>query len=148
MALGTRWYVNTIPTKGGRFCPPLQRSQLKNFHGYVPEIGKVNEKKIRLKNLIIGKKVITDRLDLCVTSFVGSLELLESEQEKAESDCAIHQNQCSQSSLTRNNYPSPLHRPSLPQKITSGGCINKHLLTLNGKSINEADDDDFLHAIM
>ena len=95
------------------------------------KIGKVNEKKIRLKNLIIGKKVITDRLDLCVTSFVGSLELLESEQEKAESDCAIHQNQCSQSSLTRNNYPSPLHQPSLPQKITSGGCINKVVFSWN-----------------
>ena len=87
-------------------------------------------------------------INSCVTSFVDTLELLESEQEKAEGECAIHQNQCNQSGLTRNNYPSPLHRPSLPQKITSGGCINKHLLTLNGKSINEADDDDFLHAIM
>ena len=27
---------NHISTKGGRFYPPLQRSQLKNFHGYVP----------------------------------------------------------------------------------------------------------------
>ena len=25
-----------MTTKGGRLCPPLQRSQLKNFHGYVP----------------------------------------------------------------------------------------------------------------
>ena len=86
-------------------------------------------------------------LCICVTSFVGSLELLESEQEKAESDCAIRQNQCSQSGLTRNKHPSPLHGPSLPQKITSVGCINKPLLTLNGKSINEAGDDDVLHAI-
>ena len=31
-------YLNPIPTKGGRFCPPLQRSQLKNFRGYVPAV--------------------------------------------------------------------------------------------------------------
>ena len=30
-------YLNPILTKGGRFCPPLQRSQLNIFHGYVPE---------------------------------------------------------------------------------------------------------------
>ena len=29
-------YLNPIPTKGGRFCPPLQRSQLKIVHGYAP----------------------------------------------------------------------------------------------------------------
>ena len=31
-------YLNPIPTKGGRFCPPSQRSQLTFFRGYVPEV--------------------------------------------------------------------------------------------------------------
>ena len=179
-----------------------------------------NEKAPKVSKILFGLYVLSMYLNICVTSFFDSLELLESEQEKAESDCAIHQNQCSQSGLTRNNNSSPLHRPSLPdpllicswvlknqfgkiwfneldfqsisnlifiacvasnnqfrnwflqaknpvhrnwflqiniskikyrstggQKITSGGCINKPLLTLNGKSINEADDDDVLHAI-
>ena len=87
------------------------------------------------------------RLTDLFTSFIVSAELLESEQEKAESDCAIRQNQCSQSGATRNNHRSSLHRPSLPQRITSEGCINMPLLTLNGKSINEADGDDVLYAI-
>ena len=88
-------------------------------------------------SLKVSKKFFGIYVCICVTSFVGSVELLESEQEKAESDCAIPQNQ---SDLTRN-------RPSLPQRITSGGCINKPLLTLNGKSINEADTDAVLHSI-